>query len=235
MLIVVLVQSNFSPYVHVKATNNQSYNGILKTRSLNLWREQIFCTYKSCRWSMGEPSFLRQDVYAVNFLCTSLHSILAKSKSKVILISQTETFIKLSVKLGLEIKNENWKTKIKQMGWTFLYLSLPLSPWFFENWSNLWSKTGIWQHLSYRKSCRCFAASLVLFWISLSIWIDTAESLGGMLTLKLRRQGLHGMQQKGRDLSVCYLTMNISVPIKLLFLRKKYSLAKSTRKLIYHL
>lgn len=65
---------------------------------------------------MGEPSFLGQDVYKVNFLCTSLHSILAKSKSKVILISQTKHFIKLSVKSGLEINNENWKTKIKQMG-----------------------------------------------------------------------------------------------------------------------
>lgn len=65
---------------------------------------------------MGEPSFLGQDVYTANFLCTSLHSILAKSKSKVILISQTKPFIKLSVKSGVEIDNENWKTKIKQMG-----------------------------------------------------------------------------------------------------------------------
>lgn len=63
---------------------------------------------------MGEPSFLGQDVYTVNFLCTSLPSILAKSK--VILISQTKHFIKLSVKPGLEINNENWKTNIKQMG-----------------------------------------------------------------------------------------------------------------------
>lgn len=127
MLIVELFQSNFSPYVHVKAINNQPYNGILKPRSLNLWREQISCTYESCRWSMGEPSFLGQDVYTANFLCTSLHSILAKSKSKVILISQTKPFIKLSVKSGLEINNENWKTKIKQMGWTFL-LPAPLPP-----------------------------------------------------------------------------------------------------------
>lgn len=140
MLIVGLFQSNFSPYVHVKAINNQPNNGILKTRSLNLWREQIFSTYKSCRWSMGKPSFLGQDVYTVNFLCTSLHSILAKSKSKVILISQTKPFIKLSVKPGLEINNENWKTKIKQMGWTFLNRSLPPSSWFFENCSNLEAK-----------------------------------------------------------------------------------------------
>lgn len=152
MLFVELFQSNFSPYVHVKAINNQPYDGILKPRSLNLWSEQISCTYKSCRWSMGEPSFLGQDVYKVNFLCTSLHSILAKSKSKVILISQTKHFIKLSVKSRLEINNENWKTKIKQMGWTFLNQSPPLSPPFFENWINLWGKTGIWQHLSYRSS-----------------------------------------------------------------------------------
>lgn len=152
MLIVELFRSNFSPYVHVKAINSQPYNSILNPGSLNFWREQISCTYKSCRWSKGKPSFLGQDVYTVNFLCTSLHSILAKSKSKVVLISQTKPIIKLSVKPGSEINNENQKTKIKQMGWTFLNCSLPPSPWFFENWSNLWGKTGIWQHLSSRSS-----------------------------------------------------------------------------------
>lgn len=52
----------------------------------------------------------------MNILCTSLQSILAKAKSKVILISQSEPFIKLNVKPGLEMNNENQKTKIKQMG-----------------------------------------------------------------------------------------------------------------------
>lgn len=160
MLTVELLQSKFSPYVHVESINNQPYNGILKPGSLNLWREQISCTYRSCRWSKGEPSSLGQDVYTVNFLSMSLHSILAKSKSKVILISQTEPFIKLNAKPVLEMNNEIQKPKIKLMCWTFLNRSPPPSPQFFENRSNLWSKTGVWQHPSSRSS----VAVVLLLW-----------------------------------------------------------------------
>lgn len=67
---------------------------------------------------------------------------------EIILTSETESFIKLNAKLVLEMNNGNWKTKIKTMGWTFLNYSLHPSLPLFENQSNLWRETGIWQHLS---------------------------------------------------------------------------------------
>lgn len=85
-----------------------------KRKKINFWKEQISSTYRCCRWSEGKPSFLGQDVYTVIFLCTSLHSILAKSK--VIITSQTKVFIKLNVKPDLEMNNENQKTRIKPIG-----------------------------------------------------------------------------------------------------------------------
>lgn len=51
-----------------------------------------------------------------------------------------------------------------------------------------------------------------------------------MLTHKPRRQGPCEMQQKGKDLSVCYLIMNISIPQKLLFLHKRVQFDKKHKK-----
>lgn len=126
-----------------------------REKKINFWKEQISCTYRCCRWSEGKLSFLGRDVYTVIFLCTSLHSILAKSK--VIITSQTKVFIKLNVKPDLEMNNENQKTRIKLIGYAQHCINFPKplpapSPRFFENWSNLWGKTSIWQQPPSRSS-----------------------------------------------------------------------------------
>lgn len=119
----------------------------------------------------------------------------------------------------------NWWV-VLSTAWTFPNCFPPLSTWFFENWSNLGGKTGVLTASIIQKLCSSCVASLVLFWISLSIWIDTTAS---QVVICWGDK----VQQRGKDTSVCYIIIKMRAPKSFFFHTKVCSSIRNKEKLIY--